>query len=589
MNAVLERLARPFRRGREERTATQLRTVAAELRTLSGASESDFLRVLERLRDFLDRARAISSGCGLLLEAFQGEQATRLESELHGTLARTGKDHGGEVELAALSGTAEAMRHLQKCAGDLHGAVRIFGVLGTATRIERERLGAAGGDFEGMSDQVTQLAADLDENSGHIFQACIDAQQVAAGALQTANRMERSRGAELPRILENAGSSLAAISAKRQDAAALSRSLVEEFDAVSRNIGELVNSLQYQDITRQRLEHVAEALEETLGPLRAGAPGAGLEAATVAKLQLAHLRDAAAEFVAAVGRIGGALDDMAARIREMSSRSEGIVHAASGDAQSLRVMEDSLAAASRALQGYSVSTGSLAAAAETVTSAIGPIAGFAARIEEIGLRIERVSLNTNVKAARLGKDGAALSAIAGAIQSTAADSRGRTGAVIDAIARVSQCAESLSTSASANRSRGGVTDLSQLAGEFASQAAAATGRLPEIAQLAATLAADVASLAAGLNASAEFHAVSGRCTSALEAVAAAAGATAIAANLEQLRARYTMETERAVHDSVLGPDQAPGQTPGQTPDQAPSLAQASPAAGEDLGDNVELF
>ena len=79
------------------------------------------------------------------------------------------------------------------------------------------------------------------------------------------------------------------------------------------NFAELVAALQFQDITRQRMEHVRAALAELLG----GGAAAAAALAGVCRLQFDQLQAACGDFLQALERIDARLEGMAAAVEAL--------------------------------------------------------------------------------------------------------------------------------------------------------------------------------------------------------------------------------------------------------------------------------
>ena len=443
------------------------------------------------------------------------------------------------------------MRRLKAGAGDLRRAARLFHVLAVGTRVEHERLGTEGADFEGLAATVETLAADFASRSDSIAETCAGTRETISHALAAASLMENRRGRDLPLILRAASDSLSALTASQQQAADFSRSLAGDFDAIAHDISETIDSVQYQDITRQRLEHVAEALEHGAARLRAGEPSALRDAAAVAQLESVQLRAAATDFGTAVARIEDALDSMAGRIGAMVEQA-GQTLAVGPDGHLFRDLEKGLGAVAAAVEDYARSARLLDAAENSVAPAIEPISGFASHIQEIGIRMQRISLNASIKAARLADAGAAMNAVAEAIQRAVADSNERTGQVLAAIGEIS--AWSGRVPAGTDRAEGrrrGRSDASRHHTRRSPKGSFGTGRKPRRGRHGARRRCESFGFASSR--SAPFSGVLDRCADDLERRAAELAVDAGALDrLRNLEDRYTMHAERALHSAVIG-------------------------------------
>lgn len=583
---VLKPLAGWFRsNGRGSGATTQaLRAAARGLQDWSRESESGFLAVLQSLESHLGAARALAGECETAVQAGAEGEAAAAEEQLQAALERTGAAQselgcGGQL----LEEAAGRIRSLEERAARMAPAVRTFHVLGVCIRMERERLGEAGADFEGLAGEVGQLATDLGGKAEAISGACQDVRRQIAGALAAAQGMERRRLEELPRIVESSTAGLVGLTWRRKRAAERSRQMGEGFHAISADIAGMVSALQYHDITRQRMEHVVEALEEAAG----GRAGRGVALAGVARLQAAQMEAAAAEYAAAVGQIAAGLRRVSGQALEMAGGAQaGARSLPGGEGEGLAELEQQFGQVVEAMGEFAASSAELRRTEAAVVEALRPVAEFAGGLERTGLRIQLAAVNASVKAAHLGADGAALAAVADAIQTTAAESARLGEEALSELGAVQDCAVRLAQNA---RAGGTMQSGGGLAGQLRAVLAAlrgaaedSAGRRAALERRARELSLRVASLAGELEADARLERAVRAAAEAMESIAGPEPGGAAEVRLERLRERYTMETERALHDELVGGGALPA-----SPESGGEAVAA--AAGSGFGDNVELF
>jgi hypothetical protein len=194
---------------------------------------------------------------------------------------------------------------------------------------------------------------------------------------------------------------------------------------------------------------------------------------------------------------------------------------------------------------------------------ISTVSTFVRGIEDIGAEIELIALNARVKAAHTGDQGRTLGVIAMEIQNLSVDARNRTGRVAGILTRISSVADRLSDMAKSS-------DVSEIVGGIEGHFETVLGNL---AALDADLGRDIGHLSGlsselvtkinGLTSSIHFHDLVSDQLLDLdkEITVLAAKFSPFAADLESARqpeklreqlSRYTMDSERLVHLSVLG-------------------------------------
>ena len=189
---------------------------------------------------------------------------------------------------------------------------------------------------------------------------------------------------------------------------------------------------------------------------------------------------------------------------------------------------------------------------------------FVDTIEEIGFRMQRIALNANIKAIRIGEQGSALGAVADAIQRLAADSTDQTQVVARGIREVADGSGRLS--AELMESGEELTrELEQVIAAFHAADEENRRRLAEIGETGRSFSQELETLCAGIQADRLLADVIERScgrldeiVAAAEPLAAAIGAWSRAMSFRNLEAQYTMHAERAVHQQSTGGGTAGG-------------------------------
>ncbi len=372
--------------------------------------------------------------------------------------------------------------------------------------------------------------------------------------------------------------SLRSYEERRARAAETSLRQAAQYQAICAAVDDLVESIQFHDITRQQIEHVAEALRQ----LRSEA-GRGPGARSVLDLQSSQLAAAARVFAASVERMQQDLDGIASRARDMAEASGALMGVSHDDHDSFFLrMEGRLTAILKMAAVCDAAQAEVEKDAAGLNRTIAKMRDSVSDIREIEIRIERIALNAIIRATHIGDAGNALNTIAEAMQGLARQSSALTEDAFAALEDMSAAAARVASGPAAGEED--VKDRMRRAVlELHSSAERSFSRVRQIAASSAGLADGVAALRGGFSAGRTVAATLTRARRELDRLAAEAGrpssggaATAPAPHLASLAKRYTMRAERDVHQSVAG-------------GPAPALpAPASPGEG-DFGANVELF
>jgi hypothetical protein len=572
----------PFGRGSHSfrnRCQDLLEPVIADLEDLNRNTEKDFLAVGGQLMEFSAAAREISCGMNDLSELVSGERGrhagqllARVLEQLRQTEARLAE--GGRA-LATIGDAAQRAR----CAfAGFRDTVSLCRVLGSLTRIETARLGNAGAGFGNLADEVRTLTQNI-ESCGQ-------------GVLDASNLLQRRMRAAIARITELCGGAMRELPMLMDEVTAGMRSLADEdrcaheaslrqaagYTEVSAAIEDLVGALQFHDITRQKIEHVCEALA------RLGSTPDALHADSILTLQSAQLSDAQRIFNASVERIEGDLEGIAQRVAGMAGESETLLGGSSGDRNSFFTqMEGRFNGIAKILSACVLAEDAARSAMSGLQQDVARMRASVTDVAEIGIRLRRIAINAAIRATQIGATGNALEVLAGVMQRVADDSAGISCEIAAPLETMIETARGLSQTPVSGPADGGVEEiLSELRStilKMRESAETSAGRLHQIAALSVGLREGIRALRSGFSAGRVLAEVIHRACALLAGIAAdaAPGQTPPEESLEHLAQHYTMQSEREVHQAIAK----------ALP--APEARSATAVALEDLGDNVELF
>jgi hypothetical protein len=232
--------------------------------------------------------------------------------------------------------------------------------------------------------------------------------------------------------------SVEAIAARGAKAAAAALVVGQGSQRVGARIGEAVMALQIGDVTRQRIEHVAYALNLVIEALPApdSAPPEGL----VRPLQQAQLTDTADRFDQEVRRILLSLQALANDAREILRLGTEAFSSAGGRRGTfLGELASEVADVERLLGGFGAAHREQQNAASCVSEATGRLVAGIGLVRSLEADIRIMGLNMSFKCGRLGATGRPLSVIAQELRLYAKQIAGEAGDVrgdLDAILAV---------------------------------------------------------------------------------------------------------------------------------------------------------
>jgi methyl-accepting chemotaxis protein len=594
-----------------------LAACAEELRRTITDNEQDFLAVGESIVGFFGGATAFSGSASGLAESLGDGRFEALVDRLEGdaaSVAQTcGDDCGGAcANVLDVFDAAIAATHTHAAA--FKRIVKQLQMLGISTRIESVRLGNAGGGFQTLADDVEQLAGRIVED----FEAINDRTKALGGTIADFRARSKDMAAlqqqcvaDIAGTLGNNVSALRDVHARaRQSSAALS----DQAAQISQSMSGVVAAIQSHDIIRQQVEHVAEVLEETVAELAGhdGGDGDGGEqdmllgwVADVGALQAAQLDHSRGSFMQAMDEVAASLGDIAGAVADsMRTVEEALSADGRGGAEIIDDVRKGTGHVLEALARYEELDEAVAERIASLAAIVEAIFTSLENIEEVGAEIELIALNASIKSARVGAEGRALSVLAESIQKLSAEAREHKDRFSETTEGIRDAGASLKECAAAMLDRKGLEAFAHSQRDILEQLDAINAGMDEdlaaVRAQGAELSRSMRAYGQDLDIHHRMCPRFGDGVARLQELAAEAGSlhTGEAARrperLEKILARYTMDSERMIHDRHTG-GAAPASGGGDElwgedelwDDGAPAPATAE--AAEDDWDNVELF
>ena len=557
-------------------------------------TETDYLAFGSELRRIYETAIGISKTCSSLATMTEGERLNGLTGGLKEFLERN-KDlgsqtwHGAPDLEAILERAVRIGRQLQS----FQKVVRTLRVLCNFIKVESIRLEEGKDGFQALAENVGVLARNIEEGSSPVLDqsdSLIVLIKESLARVLSFEQLRRDKGKDISKKITD---DLGALRARHQSSSRKLIRIKTAWEGITNSIGEIVSSLQFHDITRQRVEHVAEALREFSKANETNA----YEGYLLQRAQLLHARE---ELASAVERIGEELRNLSRRIGDMSGEAGEVTEDARGTgATFFSGMETAIDELTRAVDEQAKINGEMATAAEQVSSAVSRMGGFLKEIVRIGIEMKMIALNAAIHAAHVGEEGLALGVLAEQIHTLSQGTSERIHSIDEDLKQIFDHAGSLKNCAGVESRRAAqeevqmaehlnrmIPSLRQLDAESHSllerveaegdELSTVTWRRAEELNFHEPILQGIDSLAAAVE---KERTRIGRHIVKKGGRSARPGA---AVALEELAERYTMERERDVHRSVQRSEGSLDRSP--LPAHGPGQDE-----GGELGENVELF
>ena len=404
-----------------ELTAPKLRALRDRLVPAFAPVDDDLLAVGDRLGHAAGRIDALGDRFGDLRQLLDGEALETATTQLDLAAARMATlATRAEAENAALAELGTRLRGVGARIAFLSRINEALGVLTLNSAIASSGLDTDSRDiatFQTELRRLTDLAAQTVRRFGQLHAAAM--KDLALVAAQQA-AFTRNHGAGLRNVSVRILAGLNAITALRREASATAVQTQERGRAISGAIGTVVTALQVGDATRQRLEHVADAL----GQLLAGLDGAerpwcsGLDpalrdalAARAIALQAALLRDAGGTLAAEMRSIHASLSRLGVEVRGMVDQGQARSAGWAGWPSFLGALDGDLGEAATLVGSSQSSRQALDAAMAAIDGHMRSLRAGLADIRGMEIDLRVAGLNAVFRCARLGKQGAALGAV----------------------------------------------------------------------------------------------------------------------------------------------------------------------------------
>jgi methyl-accepting chemotaxis protein len=588
-----------------------LRNMGCELHRLTSSTEEEFLVIGAGLHDFQQRAGNITANAQDLVNLVTGEEIVngirsleriigRMDFCLSNALGKNGQSS------ATLCRIAEVLDDLDSPLVGFRKINKLLRVLGISTRIESTRLVEGAEGFDNLASDVQMLYVQINEKTSSVSERKKELGVIVRQTIDRVRRIESEQRAEVGAMLGRASSSLKVLAEVNAKCAGVASSIAAASSDVSRNIGEVVMSMQFHDITRQQIEHAGEALADLCSRLeRMGTGDEGVidpdsifcDAIALTELQAAQLTHAASELSAAVENILENLRGVAAMEDAISREARSMAGSANESSSSFfQDMESNLASVADALQGSAAENRSLVVALEGVNGTIEDISLFVNCIESIGEEIELIAINAQIKAARTGENGAALGVLAGAIQKLSLDARSLTGSITGILKSISDSSGDLCRDVAAEISvlEAEVLDINGTLGELLQMLHKVNENfislLDSTDRSVESLNSDIGSAVAGITVHQRIRTVLGKMinelgdlSSVMRSKVQSSPGAAAPVNLIDLSGRYTMDSERKIHEVLAAAKK------GGVYNVAAAITLPSVESSGEFGENVELF
>jgi methyl-accepting chemotaxis protein len=433
------------------------------LHELAASTEGEFIRLGEKLQEFYFRTKGLSELSSQVAKYLSGEELKQDMDGLQSLFAQVQEqDDLSGKGVSVLSSLLNRFENISAQLGRFDQTIRNLQVLCNFIKIESASLGSRDTGFSMLGDEVRKLADNVTVKSVELMNHSENLAYMIRQGLQKITDFEKKQRGHSRLILDQAVQNLSAMTQRHQSSSETLGDIAISWKRISQSIGEVVASMQFHDITRQRLEHVCDALRDVggkLGPADSAKAGenpfkplrifrkhtinrseaiSGLaEAIVPCQVQSVQLKDADADMLSAVGRIIDNLKRIASEITVMSTEMQMLASAGSHKEESfLSDLEKKLSSLADAIASYGEINREWSASMELITVSARDMTVFIREIDKIGIQMRMIALNASIHAAHLGQEGAALGILAESISRLSSETSQKIDEISDSLRAV---------------------------------------------------------------------------------------------------------------------------------------------------------
>ncbi|CAK0741428.1 putative Chemotaxis protein [Azospirillaceae bacterium] len=458
-----------------------------------------------------------------------------------------------DTMLGSLSALSRVMFHVQ--------------VLAVNAKIEASQLNQAGMDFSVFTREIAHLAHGGDQTIGAVKKELLSLRNAAVQAQSLQTTFEKEGVRELDLVAQRLSASIAAMRQQQNRVSQGVREIPARLQSLFSCISDVVSALQIFDMTRQRLEHVEQALT-VAADMIGGDTASDMDERQlkvfvngVSDLQSLQLRHAGDDYHNAVGNVRQNLTTMTQGVPAVGSLCQHSF-GQEGDASLSSVSQD-IAKAGAIFSQF-------ATVREQAEQSLNQVAAMAASAEKLMRSLNSVNadmrlmgLNASIKCGNIGSQGRALNVIAQELQTYAKLTRNYVESVANDLERVTVMAREHSGVEGADGSEASVCHL-KVALESADQSVRATGEvvsrlLSDITNFGQSVVDLTRTASSGFSDRADCHELVEQGLRGLKALASESHPGLSGAALESARrevlafseSHYTMASERSIHGSAV--------------------------------------
>lgn len=569
------------------------------LKNLASSSEKGFLDIGTKLQDIYSRTTTMAELGASVVQVMTGEGiknaigglATILE-ELKGHLENS--ENGFGKISHGLADYQKTLKEVTSYLEKFRMLVLNLDMLGFFTRVENAHILSGDTGFADLTNDVKALSRRIFDKSTQIQSKSVGLSILINQALAEFFKFKESHRTHAMTMLNHSVTNHKLLVNKHRSATETAHQISSKSHQIKGKVGDIVSSLQFHDITSQQIGHVSEVIESLQDSVNSStlsdAEKTGI-ISEVCALQISQLGNSKKAVHTAVESVIGSLNKIAGGIQDLLEETRKVSWAS--DIEGLSFMEEldfGISTVIKCLDENITEQTGLTNTMSSVSSMVSEMSGFVGEIENLGLNLQLIALNARIKAAHMGKEGAALDTISGSIYELSKDSRTDTSVLSHMLASVVDIAKQFDFnlenmhSGQEKNVEALVENLKDLLFSLHEMNDSVFKSLIEMNTMGESLIEDIGKITSGVTVHHEIQNVIGDVMGEFEELRCESNGmhpydrrTKSSSFMDELQKYYTMESEHKIHADYMNPRDVP---------DSPATSKGN---ASEYGDNVELF
>ncbi|PIL19579.1 hypothetical protein P775_13730 [Puniceibacterium antarcticum] len=558
--------------------------LAKALEQARGQIEAAFIRIGDKLANSVGVLNDLAATFEELPKDFESREMNAANAQLQALVTQSAQIAASiRQERPLMSALRDATTATHGTIAKLERSIMTIRIVALNARITAASTSIAGEQMALYSEEMPMLSSEASETVSAFAKLFSVMASSVEQAYEERRRVDVLQETRLSDLSTELGSYLCQIDRKRQDAAQNSSATMESSRNIASRISSVVLTLQVGDNIRQRIEHVEEGLRyasdiaagkgcaamDISGPLYF--EQAELVSVTLVRMQEQQLRDVQASLEIEIGTARQAIATLARDVSQAMERAKELYSGTADGGSMVAFLSSRMRSAASLLDECAKDQARTEQLSNVIKKTVADLLAYVDQVKDIEVRMKLLSHNAKIKSNSMGARGKALNAISDQVRELTENVVVVAEAVIEKLQLAAQCSESLVASGDAFE-HGYMRDLGKDALSAVGLLEAVDARLGRAASKMKSEGPKVSALldAAALELSSQYQLaqtigdVAARLNAALDNQCSLQGGPyhnacsdarwndVCDAAFASLRQHYNMQSERQIHDIVLG-------------------------------------